>query len=171
MAPPQPLADDLFSWMIGDWEGSTTSPMGKSQDMQKIEWGLDKQFIMVHVTAKQTEVNQEAMKAYKMSKEDMDKMMAMPYKGMGPMTINPQTGEIVGYWFDNWRGSYKGTGKREGNKITIQWEGTMGTSERTIEKVSDDKMVQTFKEKDPSGNVVEGRTESTRKKTGPKKTD
>lgn len=99
MDPPKPLADDLFTWMVGEWEGWTTSPAGKSQDWQKIEWGLDNQFLMTHYSAKQTEVNQEAMKAWaeanKMSKEDMDKMMAMAYKGMGPMTINPQTGEII----------------------------------------------------------------------------
>jgi len=174
MTPPKPLADDFFNWMAGEWEGWSTSPTGKTQDWQKIEWGLDNQFLMTHYSAKTTEVNQEAMKAwaeaYKMSKEDMDKMAKMVYKGMGPMTINPMTGEIVGYWFDNWRGSYKGTGKREGNKITMHWEGTMGTSERTIEKASDDKMVMTYQEKDPTGKVVEGRTELTRKKMAPKKT-
>jgi len=174
MSLPKPLADDLCTWMVGEWEGWSTSPMGKSQDWQKIEWGLDNQFLMTHYTAKHTEVNQEAMKAWteamKMSKEDMDKMKDMVYKGMGPMTINPMTGEFVGYWFDNWRGSYKGTGKREGDKITMHWEGPMGTSERTIEKVSADKMVMTFKENDPSGKVIEGRTELTRKKAAPKKT-
>jgi len=170
MTPPKPLADDIFTWMIGEWEGWSNSPMGKSQDWQKIEWGLDNQFLMTHYTAKTTEVNPEAMKAMKMSKEDMDKMAKMVYKGMGPMTINPMTGEIVGYWFDNWRGSYKGTGKRAGNKITMHWEGTMGSSERTIEKAGDDKMVMTYQEKDPTGKVVEGRTELTRKKAAPKKT-
>jgi len=174
MTPPKPLADDFHTWMVGEWEGWSTSPMGKSQDWQKIDWELDNQFVIVHYTAKPTETNPEGMKAMaeamKMSKEDMDKMAKMAYKGMGPMTINPQTGEIVGYWFDNWRGAYKGTGKREGNKITMNWEGTMGTSERTIEKVSDDKMVMTYKEKDPSGKVMEGRTELTRKKAAAKKT-
>ena len=105
MALPKPLADDLFTWMVGEWEGWSTSPMGKSQDWQKIEWSLDNQFVTTHYTAKHTEVNQEEMKKWsesmKMSKEDMDKMKDMVYKGMGPMTINPQTGEIVGYWFDN----------------------------------------------------------------------
>lgn len=168
MAPPAPLEDDLCKWMVGEWEGWSTSPMGKSQDWQKVEWGLDNQFVVMHYKSKTSEVNEEAMKAWaesmKMSKEDMDKMKEMAYKGMGTLTVNPQNGEFVGYWFDNWRGTYKGTGKREGNKITMQWEGTMGTSERTIEKVSDDKMVWTFKEKDASGNLMEGRTELTRKK-------
>ncbi|MEK9136300.1 MAG: hypothetical protein AAB393_04200, partial [Bacteroidota bacterium] len=107
--------------------------------------------------------------AYGMTKEQVEKMKDMIYKGMGPMTINPMTGEYVGYWFDNWRGMYKGTGKREGNKITMNWEGPMGTSTRTIENVGDDKMVQTYSEKDMKGNVVEGKTEMTRKKMTMKK--
>jgi hypothetical protein len=53
----------------------------------------------------------------------------------------------------------------------MTWEGTMGTSVRTIEKVSDDNMVMTFKEKDPtSGKEMEGRTELARKKAAPQKT-
>lgn len=137
MAMPTPLADDLCAWMVGEWEGWSTSPMGKSQDWQKVEMGLDNQFVITHYTAKTSEANPEAMKAWaesmKMSKEDMDKMMSMTYKGMGPMTINPMTGEFVGYWFDNMRGMYKGTGKREGNKFTIKWEGGPAPIERTYE--------------------------------------
>ncbi len=168
MTPPQPLSDDLFKWMVGEWEGWSTSPMGKSQDWQKIEWALDNQFIVIHYTAKTTEPNQEAMKAMadaaKMSKADMDKMQNMGYKGMGPMTINPQTGEVTAMWFDNMRGSYKGKGKREGNKITMTWEGPMGARTDTTEKVSEDKMVVTYTNKEPDGKVTEGRTEFTRKK-------
>jgi hypothetical protein len=168
MMPPKPLDDDFHKWMIGEWEGWSTSPMGKSQDWQKFEWGLDNQFVVVHYTAKPTETNAEAMKAMaeamKMSKEDMEKMAKTVYKGMGTMTVNPTTGELVGYWFDNMRGTYKGTGKREGNKATFTWEGTMGTRDEVIEKVGEDKMVMTFKETSPNGDVSEGRTELTRKK-------
>ena len=173
MEPPKPLADDFCKWMIGEWEGWSTSPMGKSKDWQKVEMGLDKQFVMTHYNSKMTEMTPDQMKAmaeaYGMTKEQVEKMKDMTYKGMGPMTINPMTGEYVGYWFDNWRGMYKGTGKREGNKITMNWEGPMGTSMRTIENVGDDKMVQTYSEKDMKGNVVEGKTEMTRKKMTMKK--
>lgn len=143
MTPPAPLADDFFTWLVGEWEGTTTSPMGNSQDWQKVELSLDNQFLMTHYTARMPE---------------------MTYKGMGPLTINPATGEITGYWFDNWRGVYKGTGKREGNKVTMTWEGPMGTRTETTEKVSEDKVVTTFKNKEPDGKVMEGRTELTRKK-------
>jgi hypothetical protein len=168
MMPPQALSDDLLTWMVGEWEGWTTSPMGKSHDWQKIEWALDNQFIIMHYTAKTTEPNQEAMKAMaeamKMSKEDMEKMQNMVYKGMGTMTLNPQNGELMAMWFDNMRGTYKGTGKREGNMFVTSWESPMGTETRTIEKAGEDKMVMTFKGKGPTGEDMEGRTELTRKK-------
>ncbi|MGH7454653.1 MAG: hypothetical protein ACRENG_25080 [bacterium] len=174
MTPPKPLEDDFHKWMIGEWEGLTTSPMGKAQDWQKVEWGLDNQFVIVHYTSKWIEMNQESMKAMaegtKMSKEDMDKMKNMVYKGMGLFTLHPMSGDFNGYWFDNWRGTYIGTGKREGNKVMATWEGPMGTRTETLEKVSDDKMVVTFTQKDPSGKVMEGKTELTRKKVAPKKT-
>ena len=145
---PKPLNDDLLSWMVGEWEGTTTMSEGKSQDWQKVEWGLDNQFIMTTYSA--------------------NLGGTMVYKGTGPTTVNPQTGEVVGYWFDNMRGMYKGTGKREGNKIMMTWEGTMGTRTDTTEKVGDDKFVVTFSSKDPSGKVSEGRTELSRKKTAMK---
>jgi hypothetical protein len=141
--PPAPLADDLFKWLVGEWEGATSSAMGNSQDWQKFELGLDNQFLMMHYTAQMAEGT---------------------YKGMGQTTINPATGEITGYWFDNWRGVYKGTGRREGNKVNMTWEGPMGTRTETMEKVSDNKLVVTFTNKEPNGNVTEGRTEFTRKK-------
>jgi len=83
---------------------------------------------------------------------------------MGMMTINPANDELAAYWFDNYRGTYKGTGKREGMKIVTTWESPMGSETRVIEKVSDDKMVMTFKGKDPTGKEIEGRTELTRTK-------
>jgi len=172
MAPPKPLEDDLCAWMVGEWEGWSTSPMGKMKDWQKVEWGLDKQFLLVNYTGQTVEMTDEQKKTAKetwgMSNEDIEKMMKMAYKGMGPMTISPETGEFVGYWFDNWRGVYKGSGKREGNKVTMTWEGPMGTEVRTTEKVSNDKMVVTFKSTAPNGTVSEGKSELTRKKSAMK---
>jgi hypothetical protein len=172
MAPPKPLNDDLCAWMVGEWEGWSNSPMGKTKDWAKYEWGLDKQFVLTQYTGQTTEMTDDqkkkAMEMYSMSKEDVEKMMKMAYKGRGPITMNPATGEFMGYWFDNWRSVYKGTGKRDGNKLTMTWEGPMGTEVRTTEKVSNDKMVVTFKSTDPKGNVTEGKSELTRKKAAAK---
>jgi hypothetical protein len=168
MAPPSALADDMCNWLIGEWEGWTTSAMGKSKESDKFEWGLDNQFVIMHATSKTAEMTEEqkkkAMEAYGMSKEDLEKMMEMKYKGVGPITIDPATGEFIGYWFDNWRGIYKGAGKREGNKITMTWEGQMGTETRTTEKVDENTMVISIKSTDPKGKVMEAKTELTRMK-------
>jgi len=168
MTPPPALNDELFQWMVGEWEGWTSSSMGKSQDSQKIEWALDNQFLVIHFTAKSSESNPEAMKAMaeamKLSEADMKKMMDMAYKGLGTMTISPMTGEVTAMWFDNWRSTYKGIGKREGNVITVNWESPMGSETRTIEKIGSDKMMITFKGKDMTGKDMEGRSEMTRKK-------
>ncbi|MBI4549082.1 MAG: hypothetical protein HY707_13950 [Ignavibacteriae bacterium] len=170
MTPPKPIDDDLFTWMVGEWEGKTEGTMGKTKDWQKIEWSLDKQWVTVNYTGKFESMSPEQMKMMKenmkMTDDDIKKMMDMPYKGIGQFTLDPETGEFMGYWFDNWRGVYKGTGKREGNKSTVSWEGPRGTSLRTMERVSDDKMVETFKDTDTaSGMVMEGKSEWTRKKS------
>lgn len=144
MMPPKALDDDFLKWFVGEWEGTTTMAEGTSKDWQKAEMSLDGQFLTTHATS-QSPVSM--------------------YKGMGPLTINPATGEYVGYWFDNWRGTYKGVGKREGNKVTMRWESPMGiTRDEITEKVSDDKMVVDFKMTMPDGSVMEGRSEMTRKK-------
>ncbi len=147
-APPTALDDDFLKSSVGEWEGTTTMAMGTSQDWQKNELTLDGQFMLTHYTSKLGEMN---------------------YKGMGMLTKNPMTGEYVGSWFDNLRGMYKGTGKREGNKVTMHWEGPMGIMrDETMEKIGDDKMVTVFKQKEPDGSMSEGRNEMTRKKMATK---
>lgn len=172
MMPPKALEDDLFKWMVGEWEGWGASPMGKSQDWQKIEMGLDDQFVMIHYTSKTVEMTPEQLKtaatAHNMPEDQVKGMMGMLYKGMGPMTINPMTGEIMAYWFDSMRHTYTGTGKRDGNKYTVNWEGPMGSSVMNVEKAGDDKMTMTFDQKDPAGNVMQSRAEFTRKKMAAK---
>jgi hypothetical protein len=168
MAPPKALEDDLMKWMVGEWEGWDNSPMGKSQVWQKNELSLDNQFVVTHYTSKITEMTPEQMKAaaamYGMPEDQAKNMIGTVYTGMGPTTINPQTGEIVAYWFDSMRSVYTGKGKRDGGKYTVNWEGPMGSMVMVVEKTADDKMVMTFDQKDPSGNVMQSKAEFTRKK-------
>jgi hypothetical protein len=167
MSPPEPLSGEFNNWMIGEWEGYSESPWGKTQDVMKCKWTLDNQFILINYTGKTVEMSKEAMQemgeSMGISDEDMEKMMEMPYKGMGVISENPQTGEMFGYWFDNWRGDLKGTGKQEMGKQTMTWTGAMGTEVRTMEMVNKDKMVVTFKSSGPMGEF-EGKSEYTRKK-------
>jgi hypothetical protein len=163
MAPPGPLQDDLYSWMVGNWEGSTEGTMGKMNDEMEVDWDLGHQFIGINYKSKIAETDPaklEAMaKASGMSKEQLQ----MPYKGKGVMTMNPQTKEYLGYWFDINRSVSVGKGAREGNKITMTWESPMGNEVRTVEKISEDKLVMAFKGKDAQGNEMSGTTTMMRK--------
>jgi hypothetical protein len=161
--PPGPLEDDLYKWMAGNWEGTTDSFMGKSNDELEIDWDLENQFVNFHLKSKIAETDpaklEEMAKAMGITKEQLQ----MPYKGVGYLTINPQTKEYVGYWFGSMRDISVGKGTREGNKITMTWEGPQGSEMRTFEKAGEDKFVMNFEIKDPQGNVMKGTTTLTRK--------
>jgi hypothetical protein len=162
-APPGPLEDDFCKWMIGKWEGATESSMGKFNDEMEVDFDLEHQFVNMHYKSKIAETDPaklEAMaKAMKMTKEQAQ----MPYKGVGYMTMNPQTKEYIGYWFGSMRDISVGKGKREGNKIIMTWEGPMGSEMRTFEKAGEGKLVMNFEGKDPQGNVMKGTTTLMRK--------
>lgn len=162
-APPGPLQDDFCDWMVGKWEGTTESTMGKSNDEMEVDWDLEHQFIEMRFKSKVAETDPAKLEAMAKAMGATKEQVLMPYKGRGMMTVNPQTKEFVSYWFDSMRGTYQGKGKREGDVITTNWESPTGTEVRTIEKAGADKMVMTFKGKDPQGNEVSGTTTFMRK--------
>ena len=162
-APPGPLQDDLCDWMVGKWEGTTESTMGKSNDEMEIDWDLEHQFIEMRFKSKIAETDPAKLEAMAKAMGATKEQVLMPYKGRGLMTMNPQTKEFVSYWFDSMRGMYQGKGKREGNVITTNWESPMGTEVRTIEKAGADKLVMTFKGKGPDGSEMTGTTTLMRK--------
>lgn len=145
-APPAALQDDLYDWMVGKWEGSTESAMGKSNDEMEVDWDLEHQFLDVHYKQKMGEGT-----------------AAMTYKGRGMLTVNPQTKEYVGHWFGSFRDISTGKGSRTGNKLTMTWEGGAGPETRTIEKVADDKMVMTYKGTGMDGKEASSTTTLLRK--------
>ncbi len=163
---PTALSDDAwYAWMAGEWEGETESTIGKMQDWMKCEFVLDNHFMIVHYTSKVVELNTEALQQMGMTAEQIEGMKDHLYKGMGIMTFDPQTGKSKDFWFDNYRAISEGSGTREGNISTGNWEGTMGTFKRTLEKVNDDEMVMNFKGFAPDGTTVinQGKTTMKRK--------
>jgi hypothetical protein len=164
-----PAQDEVWQWMIGEWEGWTESPMGKSEDWMKFEWDLNNQFLVTQVKSTITEPNSEMLnqiaQAQNQPLEQVKEKITAPYLGKGYATYDYKTGEITGYWFDSYRGIYKVAEKRDGNKITMRMEELNGNIiiERTAEKVSEDKMVGTFKNTLPDGNIIDGKFEATRK--------
>lgn len=142
MAPPPALNDEFINWMVGEWEGWTESPMGKSTDWQKCWIGLDGQFLMMDYTSKWEGGN---------------------YHGLGAITLSP-SGEVLGYWIDNMRTMSKGKGKREGNVVTMEWEDQNTKMTRVLEKVSEDKFTETVSWAGPDGNMMQAKSVMTRKK-------
>ncbi len=162
-APPGPLNDDFLKWLVGEWEGTTESPMGKSNDEMEVDWDLEHQFIGFRFKSKNAESDPAKLEAMAKATGMTKEQLLAPYKGKGVMTMNPETKEYIGYWFGSFRDVSQGKGAREGNKITMTWEGSMGNEVRTFEKAGDDKLVMSFKGKDPQGNEMSGTTTMMRK--------
>jgi hypothetical protein len=141
---PTPLSEQFveWQWLLGEWEGFTESPMGKSTDWQRNDLGLDDQFLLMEATSE---------------------MNGMNYKGMGAFTVDPKTGDLIGYWIDNMRGFYVGKGKIGENQFTMTWDGSMGKSTRITEKVNENEFKITIKATGPDGKPMEATTVMKRK--------
>ncbi len=169
MMPPKPLADDWHKWLVGEWEGESETTMGKTKDWMKVEWGPGKQFLVMHYKGKTIEVNEEmaakAAEQMNMPMEQFKKMMMQDYYGLGVTTVNPQNGELMGYWFDSYRDISQGSGELKDSKSTMTWKSSaMGSMKRIVEKVSKDKMKVKMHGKDPAGMEWEGTATMQRKK-------
>ena len=91
-----------------------------------------------------------------------------PFKELQLHTIDPKTGERIGYLFDSLRFIAKGTGRLEGNKEIMEWEwsgtGQGATSVGIMERISDNKFIGTHKYTLPNGKKMEEKLVLTRKK-------
>lgn len=172
-APPGPIDNSFFAWMVGEWTGNTEMSMGgarvgKTEDTQKISWSLGDQFISVVFNSRFIELDSQAVKGMaagmNMSEADARKMMMKPYEGTGHFTLDPQSGEFKGYWFDNMRGIFEGSGKVKNDSLITDWKG-MRNSRRVMVKSGANSMTESFEENDPaSGAVMAGTSTWTRKK-------
>jgi hypothetical protein len=105
------------------------------------------------------------------SDEEIKRFLSMPYKSLQIQTIDPKTGERIGYFFDSMRCIAKGTGRLEGNKEIMEWEwsgtGQGASSVGIIEKINDNKFIGNHKYILPDGKEMEEKIEMTRKKIKP----
>lgn len=168
---PKPVDDDWSKWLVGEWEGSGESNAGKGKGWVQIELGLNGQFLIMKGQAEITQITPEQRQYLKdtlhASDEDIEKFQSSTFKSLEIHTIDPKTGEIIGYLFDSLRCIAKGRGKREGNKEIMQWQWSgsgQGSSIRITEKVSDDKIIMTEKYTLPDGSSMEDKGEMTRKR-------
>jgi hypothetical protein len=175
---PEPLDDEWNKWLIGKWIVRPEGYEGESEGGFKIEFDLNGQFLTMKSwaeTGDQGETDEmtpdqiEPLKdTLNISDEDIEKLLSQPFKELQIHTIDPKTGERIGYLFDSLRCIAKGTGRLEGNKEIMEWEwsvtGQGATSVRIIERISDNKFTLNHKYTLPNGNKMEDKAEFTRKK-------
>ena len=167
---PKPLDDEWSKWLVGKWKGIVALGGMKSEAWREIELGLNGQFLITKHEHKVTnEEIEELKKIMHISDEDVRKYQSLPFKYLEIWTIDPTSGEIIGYLFDSLRCVAGGRGERKGNKEIMEWEwccqGQGGASSiRITEKISDDKFIMTEKYILPDGSTMEGKVEMTRKK-------
>ena len=96
-----------------------------------------------------------------------------PFKELQLHTIDPKTGERIGYLFDSIRCIATGTGRLEENREIMEWEwsgqGQGATSTRIIEKISDNKFTLIHNYTLPDGSTMEDKGVMTREKAATEK--
>jgi len=163
---PPPLTDDWTKWIVGEWEGAGESDSGKGRARASFESALGGQFLIHRGEAKITELNPEYLKKHMhASDEEIERFKRSGYQSLEIYTIDQETGEVIGFLFDNLRCMAKGRGKREGFKETMEWQWSSGhKSTRITERVSDDKLVFIERTRNADGSIMEDKGEMTRSK-------
>jgi len=182
---PKPLDDDWSKWLVGEWkvvsgESSLADESGKVSKIDldeqgagsfKIELGLNEQFLIMDSWAETGEMTLDQIKYFKdtlnYSDEDIERLKSNPYKELQIHTIDPKTGERLGYLFDSMRCIAAGKGRLEGNREIMEWVWSAtaqgATSVSIIEKIDDNKFTYNHKYILPNGKKMEDNVEFTRK--------
>ena len=174
---PEPLDDEWSKWLVGEWEGAVKSDVGTGRIRTKIELGLNGQFLIIKSESTLAEIADEQRQYLRetlhASDEEIEKFQSSTFKELRIHTIDPKSGEVVGYLFDSMRCVAKGRGRRQGNKEIMEWKWSVfaqgATSVRIIEKINDNKFALNHKYILPNGNKMEDKIEFTRKKIKAKK--
>jgi hypothetical protein len=167
---PKPLDDEWSKWLVGQWEGTAESDVGTGKIWTKVDFGLNGQFLIMNSKSEINEITDKQRQYYKdtlgASDEDIDKYRNSTFKWLQIHTIDPKTGEVIGYLFDSLRCIAEGRGRREGNKEIIEWKWSAtaqgATSVYIIEKINDGKFTGNHKYILPNGKKMEDKIEMTR---------
>jgi hypothetical protein len=169
MFNPSPLSDDWTKWMVGEWEVAGASDTGRGKGINRIEVALLGQFLICREKAEITEMTADQVNYLKTnmhaSDEEIARFRSGGYQAMEFYTIDQTTGEMVGFLFDSLRCMATGRGRREGNRLIMDWVWATGhKSTRITEKVSEDRMMIIQRTPMPDGRVMEEKGESIRRK-------
>ncbi len=165
---PKPLDDEWSKWIVGDWEGSVEGDTGQGWSVT-IEPALNGQFVIFCSDADLATMPPDQVQYLKehnhATDESIERFRSMPFRELEIYTLDPQSGDVIGYLFDSLRCVAEGRGKRQGNKEVIDWQWSVcgqGTSTRITEKVGDNECIITQKDTAPDGTVTEGKARMTR---------
>ena len=162
---PKPLDDDWTRWIVGQWEGSGQGDAGKGTGRVTMELGLNGQFLIMRGEAEITGLNPEYLKKnMNASDEEIQRFASQPYRSLEIYTIDPATGDVVGYLFDSLRCIATGRGKRQDNKEIVEWQWATGhKSTRITEKAGQDTLLVTERTYNMTdGSVMEDKGTMTR---------
>jgi len=183
---PEPLDDEWSKWLVGEWKvvsGESDWLVDESGSRIKIdvdeqgtsditiEFGLNGQFLIMRGNAEIGEMTDEQIKQLKetmnASDEDMQRFTSNPFISLEIYTIDPKTGEVIGYLFDSMRCIAQGRGRRQGNKEIMEWVWSAtaqgATSVHVIERINDNKFTYNHKYTLPNGSKMEDKAEFIRK--------
>ena len=183
---PEPLDDEWSKWLVGEWKvvsGESDWLVDESGSRIKIdvdeqgtsditiEFGLNGQFLIMRGNAEIGEMTDEQIKQLKetmnASDEDMQRFTSNPFISLEIYTIDPKTGEVIGYLFDSMRCIAQGRGRRQGNKEIMEWVWSAtaqgATSVHVIERINDNKFTYNHKYTLPNGRKMEDKAEFIRK--------
>lgn len=165
---PSPLADDWSKWMQGTWEGAGESQAGRGSGVEEIELAMNGQFLICRGEATIAEMTPDQVAYLKTnmhaSDEEIERFRTLPYRSLEIFTIDPTSGDVLGFSFDSLRCIATGRGRREANRQTINWEWTNGhKSTRVTERAGNDRMVVTQLTPMSDGSVMEETGEATRR--------
>jgi hypothetical protein len=165
---PKPLDDEWTKWIVGEWEGSVEGDAGQGWSVT-IELALNGQFLIFRSQADLTTMPPEQIQYLKehmhATDEGIERFQSMPFRELEIYTVDPRSGEIIGYLFDSLRCVAEGRGKRQGNKEVMDWQWSVcgqGTSTRITERVSENECTITQKDTSPDGTITEGAARMTR---------
>ena len=158
---PPPLTDNWTKWIVGEWEGAGGSDAGKGKGTVRFELALGGQFLIARGEAELTELNPDYLKKHMhATDEQMERFKRTGYQSLEIYTIDQETGEVLGFLFDDLRCIATGRGQREGYKETVAWEWRTGhKSTRITERVSDDRLTVIERTPNPDGTVMEDKGE------------
>ncbi len=166
---PRPLDDDWSKWLVGEWEGTGESDTGQGTGVEHVEFTLNGQFLICLGEARIANITPEHSAYLKRnlhaSDAEIERFKRDGYQSVQLFTIDPMTGDVVGFLFDSLRCIATGRGKREGNREIMEWEWANGhKSTRITERLSEDRMRVVQRTPMRDGSVMEEKGTSVRRK-------